>query len=305
MERTSVGEETRSEQQLTEPTASHLHVSHFWRAAVEFVGLNEEDKIGGGVFDSVMEEEGESNLPRFMRGFGFRDDTVPRGSRTAEFTVRDDPLPRPLPNEFDGPAWVTIQNNPHLFRVQTPINVDRLESLLETHPNKPFVQSVLLGLREGFWPWATTQSREDFPVTWDNSWAPLPSARERDFVNDQCELEASLGRHSPAFGPELLPGMYSTPVITVPKPHSNDLRLVANQSAGDFCQNNMVDKSQTKGNRLDSLLVFLPLLLAPSRSSRFAGNHCSRSMLSNRRTSSSSTHPSSRIPLHPLSASQW
>lgn len=56
--------------------------------------------------------------------------------------------------------------------------------------------------------------------------------------------------------------MYSTPVFAVPKPHSQDLRLVAHQSAGEFCQNNMIDKRQMKGNRLDSLLVFLPLLLA-------------------------------------------
>ncbi len=86
--------------------------------------------------------------------------------------------------------------------------------------------------------------------------------KERDFVNAQCEEEVKLERHSPAFGPNLLPGMYSTPNIAVPKPRSEDLRMVANQSAGEFSQNTMVDKIKTKGARMDSLLVFLPILLA-------------------------------------------
>ncbi|KAH7869334.1 uncharacterized protein C8R40DRAFT_1059791, partial [Lentinula edodes] len=171
-----------------------------------------------------------------MRGLGFRDNALAPHSRTASYTESDDPLPRPAPREFEGPAWNTIQQNPHLFRVQTPINADRLEALLNTHPNQAFVKSVVLSLKEGFWP------RDEFPITWDNSWAPLPSEKERNFVNSQSELEAELGRHSQPFGPDLLPGMYSTPVIAVPKPHSEDLHLVAHQSAGEFCQNNMVDK---------------------------------------------------------------
>ncbi|KAJ3831736.1 hypothetical protein F5878DRAFT_549160, partial [Lentinula raphanica] len=189
-----------------------------------------------------------------MRGFGFGKNSKGSGSRTAAYTEVDEPLPRPPPEEFNGQAWSTIKDNPHLFSVSTPINVDRFESLLGDHPNPAFVASVMVALREGFWPWANTKPSEDFPVTWDNSWAPLPSAREREFINEQCEDEFNLGRHSPPFGPDLLPGMYSTPVFAVPKAQSKDsLRLVAHQSAGPFCQNNMVNRALTKGNRLDSL----------------------------------------------------
>ncbi|KAF9007758.1 hypothetical protein BDZ89DRAFT_965477, partial [Hymenopellis radicata] len=154
------------------------------------------------------------------------------------------------------------KNNSHLFHVGTPINVDRLESLLTIHPNQPFCASVMTALREGFWPWADTRPTDEYPITWDNAWATFPSTAERDFVNNQCEEEVELKRHSPAFGPDLLPGMYSTPNIAVPKPHSEDLRMVANQSAGDFSQNTMIDKTKTRGARMDSLLVFIPILLA-------------------------------------------
>ena len=50
----------------------------------------------------------------------------------------------------------TINHLPHLFEVSTPINSDRLETLLEHHPNLPFVKSVLDGLWKGVWPWADT-----------------------------------------------------------------------------------------------------------------------------------------------------
>ncbi|KAF8224517.1 hypothetical protein L208DRAFT_1410096 [Tricholoma matsutake] len=43
-----------------------------------------------------------------------------------------------------------------LFKIIMPINIDRFEELLITHPNCPFVNSVCRGLHEGFWPWADT-----------------------------------------------------------------------------------------------------------------------------------------------------
>ncbi|KAJ3846595.1 hypothetical protein EV368DRAFT_88772 [Lentinula lateritia] len=282
-EHKTAGKRPESDQELAEPSASLPSLAHFWKAAVDFfpsfddgyVGVEERSEVekqrtsasnkvrGSRSAESESTSDGNiPSLPRFMRGLGFRDDTTALRSRTASFTEFNNPLPRPASAEFENLAWDTIQKNPHLFQVQTPINADHLERMLHAHPNQPFVNSIVIGLKEGFWPWATIHSRDGFPTTWDNSWAPLPSEKEQEFVNLQSELETQLGRHSQPFGPDLLPGMYSTPVIAVPKPHSEDLRLVAHQSAGEFCQNIMVDKSQTKGNRLDSLVVFLPLLLA-------------------------------------------
>ncbi|KAF9022426.1 hypothetical protein BDZ89DRAFT_956632 [Hymenopellis radicata] len=246
---------------VAEPLASCSFISGIWQAACEFV-----DSFDG---DGDVEREYEggnervaagSFLPRYLRGFGWRKAT-PQGSRTAWYTEVDKPLPRPPDKEYQPHVLRTIHENPHLFHVSTPINVDRFASCLTLHPNRHFVASVVRMLRVGLWPWADTNPTGDFPETWDNAWANIPSEKERDFVLSQCNEEAQKGQHSPSFGPDLLPGMYTTPNIAVPKPHSDDLRLVANQSAGQFCQNNMVHKAETKGARLDSLLVFIPLLL--------------------------------------------
>ena len=61
-------------------------------------------------------------------------------------------LPAPPASEFHNvKALETIYHHPDLFAITTPINVDRFESLLSSHPNQPFVQSVCRGLHKGFW----------------------------------------------------------------------------------------------------------------------------------------------------------
>ncbi|KAJ3963420.1 hypothetical protein EV361DRAFT_957070, partial [Lentinula raphanica] len=156
----------------------------------------------------------------------------------------------------------TIQNHPELFHVPRVISTDRLEALLTRHPNQSFVKSVITGLREGFWPWAQTNPEDgQYPETWDNSFAPPHTDEERTFINSQRDIEQVKHRFSCTFGPDLLPGMYSTPVIAVPKPRSSDLRLVSNQSAGEFSQNSMVDPVAIKGPRMDTMKEFIPALL--------------------------------------------
>ncbi|KIJ27725.1 hypothetical protein M422DRAFT_190649, partial [Sphaerobolus stellatus SS14] len=39
-------------------------------------------------------------------------------------------------------ALNTIKQNPHLFKIITPINIAWFEELLQLHPNQPYVQSV-------------------------------------------------------------------------------------------------------------------------------------------------------------------
>ncbi|PBK83568.1 hypothetical protein ARMGADRAFT_1048413 [Armillaria gallica] len=155
----------------------------------------------------------------------------------------------------------TIKNYPHLFNVSTPIEVDHFESLLFSHPNTPFVQSVMTSLCEGFWPWVNTKHSNGYPETWDNSWAPPATMAEQSFLANQRDIEIEKKRFSPPFGPDLLPGMYSTPVLAVPKPHSDKLRLVSHQSCGTFSQNSMIDKDLTRGPWMDTLHQFIPALL--------------------------------------------
>jgi hypothetical protein len=154
----------------------------------------------------------------------------------------------------------TIENNPRLFQIITPINVDRFEKLLETHPNKPFVQSVCVSLREGFWPWAITQ-KEEYPITWDFSERPPKTEREAGFLRDQRDIELAERRYSEGFGTHLLPGMYSTPIHAVPKPRSEKLRLVNDHSAGVFSLNSMIAREDVVGAKMDAISDLIAALL--------------------------------------------
>ena len=185
---------------------------------------------------------------------------------TAEWSETARPLPRPSFSELtNSAARHTVAQNPGLFRVSTPVKIDVFEELLKNHPNPEFVTSVCTGLREGFWPWADTLSG-GFPTTHDES-RPMPQDdRKASFIRDQCLKERHKGYFSESFGTELLPGMYSMPIHAVPKPHSDDLRLVTDHSAGPFSLNNMIDHSCVTGFPLDNMHHLGEMLLDTRRS---------------------------------------
>ncbi|KAJ7117925.1 hypothetical protein C8R43DRAFT_830931, partial [Mycena crocata] len=162
------------------------------------------------------------------------------------------PLPRPPLSEYTPAVMKTLEENDHLFKIVSPVDADIFEALLINHPNQPFVHSVVTGLREGFWPWADTHP-DTYPETYDVSSCPLKSEKERQFVMDQRDIEIALDRFSPAFGPDLLPGMYSMPIHAVPKPQSEKLRLVVNHKAGKYSLNSMILRESIMGFPLDTL----------------------------------------------------
>jgi hypothetical protein len=212
-------------------------------------------------------------------------------SPTASSTLVEAPLPRPPPEEFSNvDALATIRKNPHLFKIVTPINVTQFERLLESHPNKPFVQSACVSLREGFWPWANTQ-KEDYPTTWDFSERPPKTEREADFLRDQRDVEISEGRYSESFGTDLLPGMYSTPIHAVPKPRSEKLRLVNDHSAGAYSLNSMIAREDIVGAKMDSIADLIGALL------RYRKRFPDKPLVMFKSDVSSAYR---RLPLHPL-----
>jgi len=165
--------------------------------------------------------------------------TAARATETAA------PLPSPPRNELRNKvALKTIAENPRLFRVTTPINVDRFEKYLKDHPNQPFAKSVCRGLRKGFWPFADT-SDPSLPTTLDNSSRPILSRKKAEFIRQQRDEEVKLKRWSKPFG-KLLPGMYSSPIGAVPKGNSGKFRLVVNHSRGEHSLNSMIPRSQVK-----------------------------------------------------------
>ncbi|KAH6910019.1 DNA/RNA polymerase [Coprinopsis sp. MPI-PUGE-AT-0042] len=139
---------------------------------------------------------------------GLHEDSVPPNAlpNTADWTLTAKPLPCPPEGELRNPVTCsTIRNNAHLFKIVTPINVDVFEKYLVSHPNREFVNSVVIGLWEGFWPFANTNIN-GHPV-------------------EQVQTEVDKECFSLAFGPDLLPGMYSMPIHAVPKPSSDTFRL--------------------------------------------------------------------------------
>ena len=152
------------------------------------------------------------------------------------------PLPSVPEHEFSKnlEAKETIEKNSNLFKIVTPINVDRFEQLLHAHPNHPFVESVCQGLREGFWPWANTHY-ETYPSIVDALLRMLQNPVERDFLQAQQDKERSKGRFSGSFGLNLFPGIHASPIHAVPKPGTDKLHLVINQSMGLFAPNTMIN----------------------------------------------------------------
>ena len=171
--------------------------------------------------------------------------------------VRDtffaDPVPQPSDIEWSNvTARSTLCSRPYLFKVVTPINVDRFETLLVDHLNQAFVQSVCYALHNGFWPWAETV-KDEYPTTSDHPNRPPQSDHHLNFIAMQFREEEACSRFSPLFGHDLLPGMYSVPVHAVPKPRSEKLRMVVDHSAGSPSLNDMIDRDVIAGTKMDGM----------------------------------------------------
>ena len=115
---------------------------------------------------------------------------------TADWSEYASPLPRPPKSELDNPiTTITIRNNLPLFQIITPININKFHSLLQTHPNHIFVESVCQGLHKGFWPWADTL-KDNYPAKHD---ASLPASHDEqglNFLRSQINTEVQKNRFS-------------------------------------------------------------------------------------------------------------
>ena len=172
---------------------------------------------------------------------------------TTWYSLTTKPLPRPSPMvESDPVRQATTSNHPDLFKIICKIDVNTFEWLLTHHPNWGFIDSVIVGLHEGFWPFADMM-KEGYPKSWDGSWHLLKSEKERDFLEEQVWTEIAAEHFLELFGIELLLGMYSPPVHAVPKPDSDMMRLVVDHSIGDFSPNSIIVWEDVMGVWLDRL----------------------------------------------------
>ena len=170
------------------------------------------------------------------------------GTVSAYSTLTAAPVPSVPKNELQNKvALKTIDENPNLFEVVTPINVDVFKKYLKDHPNKPFVKSVARGLEEGLWPFADT-SNPRFPTTYDGSGlrSPITGKDEAKFIKQQTKEEIKLGRWSKPFGKKLLPGMHSSPISAIPKSTPGKYRFIIDQSRGPYSLNSTIPKHKVK-----------------------------------------------------------
>jgi hypothetical protein len=181
--------------------------------------------------------------PRWARDFLWETHEISE-SPSAQATETAPPVPGPPENELHNEIGLrTIHEHSDLFKIVTPVDVDLFESLLKHHPNRPLIDSVCQGFRQGFWPWAQTD-QPGYPTTWDNADRVISNPTHQQFLREQQDTEIALEQYSPTFGRQLLPGMYSMPISVVPKPHSDKLRLINNHSAGAYSCNSMIPKHE-------------------------------------------------------------
>jgi hypothetical protein len=174
------------------------------------------------------------SVPRFAKGTCLDSEKAVSAALATEI-AQPLPLPPQL-NDLNAEAYATIRSRPDLFKIVTPIKVERFERYLENHPNRKYVESVCRGLRDGFWPWANGDD-PDMWKTYDNSRRPIRDLEHMDFVLKQREKEIQLGRWSQSFGFKLLPGMYSSPIGVATKPK---LRLVNDHSQDPYSPNSFI-----------------------------------------------------------------
>lgn len=185
--------------------------------------------------------ESLESRPSYVRHFWWGGDEPPRLSLIAQSETLP-PLPR-VPDSVlaFSPAQQTILKHPELFPIRTPINVDTFEQYLVKHPNTAFVDSVIYGLRFGFWPWCDP-SNIILPYKLDAE-QYLRNLADIAFAKQQCAKEVEAGHFTEI--PELLPGMMAIPCFVVPKGKDRSkLRLVVDHSAGLLSRNGMIDKSK-------------------------------------------------------------
>ena len=87
------------------------------------------------------------DVPRFRRRYVWSNSTNKHLSPAALYTESAPPLPSPPAHLFqDQKIQASLLAMRDHIKVDTPFNVDKLESMLTDHTNQPFVQSVMTGL---------------------------------------------------------------------------------------------------------------------------------------------------------------
>ncbi|KAF8218766.1 hypothetical protein L208DRAFT_1469623 [Tricholoma matsutake] len=201
------------------------HASLSSKITIEWESLESREKVAAFVekgprsFSSVSpslkrKSADIPDAPQFRQGFVWSDSANNYISPSALYTESAPPLPSPPQRLLDDPAIQTsLQSLGDYIKVETPFNVDKLELLLVSHPNRPFVQSVMKGLREGFWPFDEGEWKIELEEVAPNY---VSDPEDAEAIHAFRDHEVAAGRWSdPLASTELLPGMKISPMFVV------------------------------------------------------------------------------------------
>ncbi|KAI5124410.1 hypothetical protein M0805_008294 [Coniferiporia weirii] len=184
---------------------------------------------------------GDARPARVKRGLVWDDDVS--CSPCSQASLNAEPLPAPPSvNELPIDLVNTVRNHPELFKIVTPIDVDIFEALLKLHPNRKFVESVVEGLRRGFWPFA--QIPYDMTVDESRKQKVREYGLRQEFLEEQLKKEVKAGRFSGPFGKRLYRGMACMPVHVGQSLAGKKFRLINNHSAGDHSLNSLIPENE-------------------------------------------------------------
>ncbi|KAG9221044.1 hypothetical protein CCMSSC00406_0005517 [Pleurotus cornucopiae] len=170
--------------------------------------------------------KGEPLDPLRYRRFTWSSNKSNNTSPSASYTEFAPPLPSPPEHLVKDPSIAhAIILAGDRIRVDTPFDIDKIERQLSDHPNQPFVQSVIRGLREGFWPLDEGDWKPNDPVDIENY---ATSEKDLEVIRNSRDKEVALGRWSEGFD-SLEEGMVVSPLFVVWQ-HGKG-RLVIDQSA--------------------------------------------------------------------------
>jgi hypothetical protein len=179
-------------------------------------------------------------IPRYRRGYAWSVSSS-NTSPSALYTESAPPLPSVPPHLVNDPSIqaALLEARDHI-KVDTPINVDRLETMLSDHPNQPFVRSVMQGLREGFWP----LDEGDWKLELDDKTDNYPCDDiDMDKIRAFRDREVDADRWSHPV-PRLVPGMKVSPMFVIWQ-HSKP-RVITDHSASGLNDGIPRDEARVK-----------------------------------------------------------
>jgi len=144
-------------------------------------------------------------------------------------TLSAAPLPDAPSDDHSKEVWKrAIEPSPDVFRINTPIRVNKLKDILKEFPNTDHLASWVKALTEGLWPWSNSFP-DDPPegVIFPN---PPQMDRYRTFINTIRAKEVSMGHWREI--KTAIPYFRNSPLSVVPKPEGGN-RLIQNLSFPD------------------------------------------------------------------------